>query len=112
MQTFRDHYFPNTEPLGPDEMRVIALGTGRPFLRRAQANASWLIELGNGDKFIFDFGSGSQTNFTSLEIPYQDVTAYFTTHLHTDHVGDFPNIWIGSWAGGRTKPLVVSDPRG
>ncbi len=112
MPTCRDHYFPNTEPLGEDEMRVVALGTGRPFLRRAQANASWLIELGNGDKFIFDFGSGSQTNFTSLEIPYQDVTAYFATHLHTDHVGDFPNIWIGSWAGGRVKPLVVYGPSG
>jgi ribonuclease Z len=112
MPTYRDHYFPNTEPLAANEMRIIALGTGRPFLRRAQANASWLIELGNGDKFVFDFGSGSQTNFTGLEIPYQDVTAYFATHLHTDHVGDFPNVWIGSWAGGRTKPLVVYGPSG
>jgi ribonuclease Z len=112
MTTYRDHYFPNTEPLGEGEMRVTALGTGRPFLRRAQANASWLIELGNGDKFVFDFGSGSQTNFTSLEIPYQDVTAYFATHLHTDHVGDFPNVWIGSWAGGRVSPLVIYGPSG
>jgi len=112
MRTLRDHYFPNTEVLGPDEMRVTALGTGRPFLRRAQANASWLIELGNGDKFIFDFGSGSQKNFTSLEIPYQDITAYFATHLHADHVGDFANAWIGSWAGGRVTPLVVYGPSG
>jgi ribonuclease Z len=112
MTQYRDHYFPNTEILGRNELRVTALGTGRPFLRRAQANASWLIELGNGDKFIFDFGSGSQTNFTSLEIPYQDVTAYFATHLHTDHVGDFPNVWIGSWAGGRVKPLVLYGPSG
>jgi hypothetical protein len=36
-------------------------------VRPAQAN-SWLIELGNGDKFIMDFGSGSQANFTALEI--------------------------------------------
>lgn len=108
----RDYYFPNTEPLETNEMRVIALGTGRPFVRRAQANCSWLIELGNGDKFVFDFGSGSQTNFTALEIPHQDVTAYFATHLHADHVGDFPQVWIGSWAGGRTKPLVIYGPTG
>jgi ribonuclease Z len=112
LSTRRDHYFPNTEPLAADEMRIVALGTGRPFLRRAQANASWLIELGNGDKFVFDFGSGSQMNFTALEIPYQDITAYFATHLHADHVGDFPNVWIGSWAGGRVKPLVVYGPSG
>src|SRR6516225_670905 len=108
----RDYYFPNTEPLAADEMRVIALGTGRPFVRRAQANASWLVELGNGDKFVFDFGSGSQTNFTALEIPHQDITAYFATHLHTDHVGDFAQVWIGSWTGGRVKPLLVYGPSG
>jgi ribonuclease Z len=112
MTNRRDYYFPNTEPLGIAEMRVIALGTGRPFVRRAQANTSWLLELGNGDKFVFDFGSGSQTNFTALEIPHQDVTAYFATHLHTDHVGDFAQVWIGSWAGGRSKPLVIYGPSG
>ena len=112
MNRRRDHYFPNTEPLAANEMRVIALGTGRPFLRRAQANCSWLIELGNGDKFIMDFGSGSQANFTALEIPHQDITAYFATHLHADHVGDFPQVWVGSWVGGRVKPLVVYGPSG
>src|SRR4051812_24322175 len=112
MNNPRDHYFPNTEPLATNEMRVIALGTGRPFVRRAQANCSWLIELGNGDKFIMDFGSGSQANFTALEIPHQDITAYFATHLHADHVGDFAQVWIGSWAGGRVKPLVLYGPSG
>ena len=109
---YRDHYFPNTEPLAQDEMRIIALGTGRPFLRPSQANAGWLIELGNGDKFMFDFGFGTQMRFGALEIPYQDMTAYFATHLHTDHVGDFAQIWVGSWAGGRTVPLEVYGPSG
>jgi len=45
MSNRRDHYFPNTEPLAANEMRIISLGTGRPFVRRAQANCSWLIEL-------------------------------------------------------------------
>ena len=112
MNGARDHYFPNTEPLAANEMRVIALGTGRPFVRRAQANCSWLIELGNSDKFIMDFGSGSQVNFTALEIPHQDITAYFATHLHTDHVGDFAQVWIGSWTGGRVKPLLIYGPSG
>ena len=112
MSTKRDYYFPNTEELASDEMRITALGTGRPFVRRAQANTSWLIELGNGDKFIWDFGSGSQMNFTALEIPHQDITAYFATHLHADHVGDFAQVWIGSWAGGRSKPLVMYGPSG
>ncbi len=50
----RDTYFPNTEDLKSDEMRVIACGTGMPTTRAAQAAACFLVELGNGDKFLFD----------------------------------------------------------
>ncbi len=107
---YLEHFYPNAEVLKPDEMRITALGTGRPFLRRSQANASWLIELGNGDKFVFDFGFGSQMNFTALDIPYSAITAWFATHLHTDHVGDFGQVWVGSWTGGRLKPLEVYGP--
>ncbi len=112
MTEYRDHYFPNTETLGEHEMRIIALGTGRPFLRRSQVNAGWLIELGNGDKFMFDFGFGTQVNFSALEIPYNALTAIFATHLHTDHVGDFMQIRQGGWSGGRMHPLQVYGPSG
>ena len=30
-EKYRSHYHPNTETLAPNEMRVIALGTGMPF---------------------------------------------------------------------------------
>ncbi|MEE2760341.1 MAG: guanitoxin biosynthesis MBL fold metallo-hydrolase GntH, partial [Pseudomonadota bacterium] len=109
---YPEQFYPGTEELAADEMRITALGTGRPFLRRSQANACWLIELGNGDKFVFDFGFGSQMNFTALEIPYGAITAWFATHLHTDHVGDFGQVWVGSWTGGRLKPLEVYGPSG
>ncbi len=44
-------YFPNTELLGTDEMRITALGTGMPNQTRAAVSISYLVELGNGDKF-------------------------------------------------------------
>ena len=47
-------YFPNTEILGEDEMRITALGTGMPNQTRAAVSISYLVELGNGDKFLFD----------------------------------------------------------
>ena len=65
----RGTYFPNTEVLGPAEMRVIALGTGTPHIRPSQASTSWLVELGNGDKFLFDIGTSSLRNFSSLIPP-------------------------------------------
>jgi len=36
-----------------DEMRVIAYGTGMPIPRLKQAAACFLVELGNGEKFIW-----------------------------------------------------------
>jgi ribonuclease Z len=54
----RDFYAPNSETLDPDEISVISCGTGMPAPRPAQAAACFLMELGNGDKFIFDIGYG------------------------------------------------------
>jgi ribonuclease Z len=53
----REMYYPGTEDLAPDEMRVTACGTGMPNARPKQAAACWLVELGNGDKFLFDIGT-------------------------------------------------------
>ncbi len=49
----RLNYYPNTEELDPNEMRVIALGTGTPNFRRSQASGCWLVELGDGKKFFY-----------------------------------------------------------
>jgi ribonuclease Z len=43
----------NSEELGLNEMRVIGCGTGMPPQNPSQAAACFLVELGNGDKFIF-----------------------------------------------------------
>ena len=103
----RKTYYPNTETLGPNEMRVISLGTGMPNQRKSQASASWLVELGNGDKFLFDLGTGSVANLSVLEIPYDYVNKAFVGHLHSDHAGDFAAWHIGGWVGGRqTAPRI------
>jgi ribonuclease Z len=108
----RAGYYPNTEPLGADEMRVIALGTGTPNFRRSQASASWLVELGNGEKFIFDIGTGSLANLGALEIPYTYLDKIFISHLHVDHIGDLDAMFIGGWVSNRTVPLRVWGPSG
>jgi ribonuclease Z len=110
--TERDFYFPNTEDLKPDEMRVIACGTGMPTTRAAQAAACFLVELGNGDKFLFDVGTGSPERISSLQIPYDFLDKVFIGHLHADHFGGLPEIFIGGALMGRQRPLRVWGPNG
>lgn len=105
-------FYPGTEALDSDEIRITACGTGMPAARRGQAAACFLIELGNGDKFLFDLGSGSMRNIQSLSIPADYLTKIFISHLHTDHFGDLAGLWAGGWTGGRTKPLEVWGPSG
>jgi ribonuclease Z len=105
-------YYPGTEVLAKDEIRIIACGTGMPDQRLAQASACFLFELGNGDKFIFDIGSGSMRNISSLMIPYEYLTKVFLSHLHTDHWGDLDSLWAGGWTAGRPVPLEIWGPSG
>jgi ribonuclease Z len=107
-----DVYFPNTEDLAPDEMRVIACGTGMPTTRAAQAAACFLVELGNGDKFLFDIGSGSAERISSLQIPYDYLNKVFIGHLHGDHFGALGELFIGGGLMGRQVPLRIWGPNG
>ena len=104
----RPTYYPNTEELRADEMRITALGTGLPTpTTRAQKNSAWLVELGNGDIFLFDIGVGSMVNLFGLRPDFSRIDKVFLTHLHSDHFGDLDAFIVGSWLSGRYTPLHV-----
>jgi ribonuclease Z len=108
----RDFYAPNSEDLGPDEIRVIALGTGMPTPRPFQAAACFLMELGNGDKFIFDIGDGSVERMFALQIPTAFLDKVFIGHLHGDHFGDIGSLFVAGGIAGRFSPLRIWGPSG
>ena len=108
----RGVYYPGTEDLASDEMRVIACGTGHPMARPKQAASCWLVELGNGDKFIFDLGSQSLSRIAAMKIPMDFLDKVFISHLHVDHMGDLPDFWTISRKMNRTVPLRVWGPSG
>ncbi len=108
----RDMYFPGTEDLKPDEMRITALGTGQPSVRPKQAAACFLVELGNGDKFLFDLGSGSHERIAAQKIPYDYIDKVFLSHLHVDHFGDLASFWLGGTVMNRLVPLRIWGPSG
>ena len=105
-------YFPNTELLGDDEMRITALGTGMPNQTKAAASISYFVELGNGDKFLFDVGSGALVNLFSLRPDFSKIDKVFASHLHIDHVGDFMGVHIAGWLSGRYTPIHIFGPTG
>ena len=105
-------YFPNTELLGAEEMRITALGTGMPNQTKAAVSISYLVELGNGDKFLFDMGMGSMGNLFSLRPDFSKLDKVFASHLHIDHVGDFMGLHIGGWLSGRYTPIHIYGPTG
>ncbi len=108
----RDVYYPGTENLASDEMRIVACGTGMPNARPRQAAACFLVELGNGDKFIFDIGLGSAERISAMKIPYDYLDKVFIGHLHADHIGDLDALWIGGVISNRQRPLRLWGPSG
>jgi ribonuclease Z len=111
-QNERDAYYPGTEELAADEMRVIACGSGMPMPRLKQAAACFVIELGNGDKFIFDMGNGSLERVYALGIPLDYLDKVFLTHPHMDHMADLPAFYMLGPQNNRSVPLRVWGPGG
>jgi ribonuclease Z len=108
----RNNYYPNSEKLGPDEMRISFMGS-TPFPpRRDQAGTCIMVELGNGDSFFFDFGPGALRNIISMGHSQQLVQDIFITHLHVDHYHDLSYLLPFSAWSGRYTPLRVHGPSG
>ncbi len=105
-------YYPNTEIVAKDEMRITALGTGMPNQSPSNVAACFLVELGNGESFLFDIGTGATDRLAGLEVDYSKLDKVFASHLHTDHIGDVAALWVGGWLNGRYTPLHVYGPSG
>ena len=105
-------WFPRTEEIGPDEMRIIFMGTS-PMIRPGQMNTSIFVQLGNGENFVFDLGEGAVANYLAGGFALNELDKVFITHLHVDHFGSLPYLYMfGGWSGRWHKPLRVFGPSG
>lgn len=97
------------EPLPADQMRISFLGTS--FLPRiAQQCNSVFVELGNGDSFVFDFGSGVSSKYVAMGISPSRMDKVFLTHLHGDHVSDLITLYCFGPSQDRKSPLYLFGP--
>lgn len=98
-----------------DDIKVTLLGTGTPSPSPVRFSMATLVQAGP-EKLLFDFGRGAPIRLTQIGVPLGDLTAHFLTHMHSDHVGGLPDVWMSGWLatpyGGRKSPLVLYGPAG
>src|SRR5713226_8427671 len=97
-------------------VKVTLLGTGSPIPSIQRFGPSILVEAGP-EKLLFDCGRGVPIRLSQIHIPMREVTAVFFTHLHSDHIVGFPDLWLTGWLPNpafahRTEPLHVYGPIG
>jgi len=108
----RNVYFPATEPLGPDEMRIIFMGSQPWPPRLSQAAECIMRELGDRKRLFFDFGPGCMRNIVAHQVPIAEIDNIFLSHLHADHIAELPYLWSFSPFAGRFKPIHIIGPSG
>ena len=112
IRDYPEHYVPGQEALAENEMRITACGSWATApMRKEQGASCLLVQLGNGDNFIFDLGGGTLGNLYSLGVHPAELDKLFITHLHLDHVGGILTLFDAmGWA--RNTPLNVWGPSG
>jgi ribonuclease Z len=99
-------------PAQGEEIRVTLLGTGSPSPAMNRFGPSILVEAGT-QKFLFDAGRGALQRLNQVKVSWRDIQGLFFTHLHSDHVVGFPDLWLTGWlVGRRAAPLEVWGPQG
>src|SRR6476469_445196 len=95
------------------EVRVTLLGTGSPIPSMKRFGPSVLVQAGP-ETLLFDAGRGALQRLTQAQVRWQEVDGVFFTHLHSDHVVGFPDLWLSGWlvGAGRNRPLQVLGPVG
>ena len=91
-------------------MRVIMLGTGAAMVD-PDRNHSWILITVRGRHYLFDCGHGATYQLVRAGVDPAEVDVIFLSHLHFDHIADFPYFMLSTWIFGRQAvPVVIGPP--
>lgn len=99
------------------ETRLVILGTGTPVLDSERSGPSVAV-IYNGEAYVFDAGGGmvqraiqAKQKLGIEELDPIRIKYLFFTHLHSDHVLDYPELASTLWWR-RTQKLQAWGPEG
>ena len=93
-------------------MKVTMLGTGAALPDPDRGQSAILISTDSGKHYLFDCGEGATRQMVRANVNPADVGLVFLTHLHHDHIADFPYFVISSWMLNRKGSPILLGPKG
>lgn len=93
-------------------MKITFLGTGAALPDPDRAQTGILITLDNGRNFLLDCGDGVTRHMVKANINPADVECVVFTHLHHDHICNYPCLVISAWMLNRQSSPLLLGPRG
>lgn len=92
-------------------MKITLLGTGAPAPSLRRQSSGYVIEIGS-DVIVMDHGPGAHHRLMEAGYKATDVTHFFLTHYHYDHVIEYPRLLLTRWdqGAGKIPELKVFGP--
>ncbi len=94
-----------------DPFDVVFLGTGSPLPSADRCGAGHVVIAG-AEHVLVDCGWGAARRILSAGVSPGDINTAIFTHMHTDHITDFPDFLFLRWTAGARQPLQVYGPDG
>lgn len=93
-------------------MKITLLGTGTPAPSLERQSSGYLLEIGD-DVIVMDHGPGAAHRLLEAGCHPTKVTHAFISHLHYDHIMDYPRLILQRWDVGANKipELKVYGPK-
>lgn len=93
-------------------MKITLLGTGTPAPSLTRQSSGYLIEIGD-DVIVMDHGPGAAHRLLEAGCHPTKVTHCLLSHMHYDHIMDYPRLLLQRWdmGAGKIPELQVFGPQ-
>lgn len=90
---------------------IVFLGTGSPLPSGDRCGAGHVVIAG-GEHVLVDCGWGAARRILAGGVMPGEINTAIFTHMHSDHITDFPDFLFLRWTAGARTPLQVYGPDG